>query len=309
MVARHQQVGHLHRGHHVAQAPFERNAERGEISGVENGRHVELLGEPAGDLETEGVGVNVADVQDADLVAAQRAADLAAGRRIQVGHLIAQHPDPLTDVVDVVDMLPHRCEQRWRPLEGTFEPGLVERLGVVAAPGAPEEEGHRRHAGRRSGQRVGPTPPRNERAGQRPGQGRHHQGPPGERPQQGLEIVGDLGAKPVPGIVGLEDVLETVDTDLVDLACQRDRSRVCGGRDLPERREPKFGAAGAEVGPDRHTTRADLALRDGDGAERQQRRGRAEEGHEQIGESPAHTTHGPSPQRCRPRGVSATSLL
>ena len=50
---------------------------------------------------------------------------------------------------------------------------------------------------------------------------------------------------------------------------------------------------GAEVGPHRDPAGTDPALGDGDGAERQQRGGRAEESHEQIGDSPAHTSHGP----------------
>ena len=288
VVAGDQQVRHLHRADQVAEAALDREPERRQITGVEDGLHLEVLGQAPRDLQPQRVGVDVADVQDPHLVPGHRPADPGTGHGVQLGHLVAQHLHPLADDRDVVDVPADGGQQRRRPLERPFEAGVLESVGVVAVPGPAEQEGHGHHRTGRTGQGMGPAPAGDERPGQGAGHHRGGQRPPGERPEQRLEVGRHLRLQPVAGGVGGQEGLEPLDADFVDLGRQPDRRGVGGGRDLSQGREAEFRPAGAEVGPDGHPARADRALRHGDRAQRQEPGGRAEEDHEQIGESPAH---------------------
>src|SRR5207302_5955515 len=105
-----------------------------------------------------------------------------------------------------------------------------------------------------------------------------------------------------------EQLLQALDADLVDLAGQRERDGVGGGRDLAQWREAELRPAWAEAGPHRHLAGADPAVGHGD-AQRQEPGGRAEESHEQIGESPAHESMVPAGERPEQAAPGAGTTL
>ena len=199
VVARHQQVRHLHRGDKLAEAAFDGQPERRQVTGVEDGGDLEVLGQAPRHLQSERVRVDVADVEDPHLVPGHGPADLGTGHGIELGHLVAQYLYPFADHRDVVDVLADGGQQRRCPLERPLEAGVLEGFGVVAVPGPAEQDSDGHHRTDRTGQGVGPAAAGDQCPGQGPGHHRGGQGPPGEGPKQRFEVGRHLRLQPVAG--------------------------------------------------------------------------------------------------------------
>ena len=260
VVARHQQVRHLHRGDHLAEAAFDGQPERGQVTGVEDGRHLEVLGQPPGHLQPERVGVDVADVQDPHLVAGHGAADLGTGHRVQLGHLIAQNPDPLAD--------DRRCRRR---ASARWPAAPVPARAALRSGPCRRPRRRSRARPRRAGRRPWPGPGRTgQRRRSSAGGGRvprpaRRPPPPRPGPARRTPAAAVRGRPRPPTAAGRRGrrcrgaSWRPLDAHLVDLGRQRDRapngwrprSGPAAGGGAPSGSAPRWARTATRPGPTR----------------------------------------------------------
>ena len=175
VVAGHEVVRDGDLVHEGADVVLPGQPEAGQVAGVDDGGHVEALGEAAGQLDAERVEVDVADVEDAG-VTVDRGSEGVGGGSHQLVELTGEVGQPIADAAERPDLALHRLERRRSPLEGAFESGRLEGGRAELLPGPALQEADRHHAADGTEQEVAPPTARQERPDHGPGQRGDHQG-------------------------------------------------------------------------------------------------------------------------------------
>ena len=272
VVARHEVVGHRHLVDQGADAVLAGQTEAGEVAGVDDGLHLEALGQAPGQLQPERVEVHVADVQDARVAVEGGSQGIGCGAE-ELVELPGQVRQPVADAGQRPDLALHGLEDRRGPLQRAFEAGCLEGIGVEALPGGGLQPADGDQAGRGAEGHVAPAPAREQRAGHRAGEHRHDEGTHDEVPHERGDVDAGLGLEAAERVVVAGQVTGPLDVELGDTGLDLQRG-VVGVDDHPTERGQLEDGVAAPAPPhrDAHVARADAAL----GRHERQRRDRGE---------------------------------